>query len=44
MTKKIVEFIKKAVCVTIDVIYAIFAFIFNSIKKFILMIIGLIKQ
>ena len=44
MIKKIFYFIKKAVCVAIDILYAIFAFIFNGIKKFVLMIVGLIKQ
>lgn len=43
MIKKIFEFIKKVFCVALDVIYAIGAFIFNGIKKVVLMIVGVFK-
>lgn len=43
MIKKIFEFLKKVFCVGLDVIYAIGAFIFNGIKKLILMIVGVLK-
>ena len=43
MIKKIFEFIKKAFCVILDIIYVIGAFIFNGLKKVVLMIVGVFK-
>ena len=44
MIKKIFDFIKKVFGFILDIIYFICAFIFNSIKKVVLIVIGVLKS
>ena len=44
MVKKIFDFLKSVFGLFLDVIYAIGAFIFNGIKKVVLLVIGVLKS